>query len=60
MTDKMKTEELNEGELDQVTGGVGMLLPAVQSARESARATASPSAVSKKETTGGYQKIEIT
>lgn len=33
MTDKMKTEELSEGELDQVTGGVGLLLPAVQAAR---------------------------
>ncbi|WP_108812252.1 bacteriocin [Sphingorhabdus sp. Alg231-15] len=34
MTDVTKTEELNEAELDQVTGGVALLLPAVQSVRE--------------------------
>lgn len=30
MTDKKKTEELNEAELENVQGGVGLLLPAVQ------------------------------
>ena len=37
MTDKKQNEELNEAELDNVQGGVGLLLPAVQSAREAAR-----------------------
>jgi len=34
MTNVKKTEELNEAELDQVQGGVGLLLPAVQAVRE--------------------------
>ena len=34
MTDKKQTEELNEAELDNVQGGVSLLLPAVQSVRE--------------------------
>ena len=36
MTEKTKKTELNEAELDQVQGGVGLLLPAVQAAREPA------------------------
>tara|TARA_R110000824_G_scaffold111734_10_gene260448 strand:+ start:1653 stop:1853 length:201 start_codon:yes stop_codon:yes gene_type:complete len=36
MTDAMKNTELNEAELDQVQGGIGLLLPAVQAAREPA------------------------
>lgn len=39
MTDKKKTTELNETELDNVQGGVGLLLPAVQAAREKAVAS---------------------
>ncbi|MEP2989853.1 MAG: hypothetical protein ABJN65_12280 [Parasphingorhabdus sp.] len=41
MIDKKQTEELNEAELDNVQGGVGLLLPAVQSAREAARGSRS-------------------
>lgn len=36
MTDVMKKTELNEAELDQVQGGIALLLPAVQSVRETA------------------------
>jgi len=33
MTDTKKTTELNDAELDNVQGGIGLLLPAVQRAR---------------------------
>lgn len=36
MTDAMKNTELNDTELEQVQGGIGLLLPAVQAAREPA------------------------
>ena len=39
MTDKKKPEELSEDDLSNVEGGVGLLLPAVQKAREAARKT---------------------
>lgn len=42
MTDVKKTEELNEAELDQVTGGIGLLLPAVQAVREPSARKAVP------------------
>ena len=34
MTHKTADAELSEGELDEVKGGIGLLLPAVQRARE--------------------------
>jgi|GEM_PF-3557542 len=36
MTDKTKTEELEETQLDNVQGGMGLLLPAVQIPPETA------------------------
>ncbi|WP_221892868.1 DUF1559 family PulG-like putative transporter [Parasphingopyxis marina] len=42
MTNKTKPEELNNDELENVTGGIALLLPAVQSAREAARSTDTP------------------
>jgi len=36
MTDKTKTTELTDKDLDDVSGGIALLLPAVQSAREAA------------------------
>lgn len=64
MTDKKKTEELNEAELDQVTGGVGLLLPAVQAAREPAslKATgksAKSTAVPSEDFTLSYEEIKV-
>lgn len=49
MTDK-KSEEFNDAELDQVTGGA-LLLPAVQSAREVVSSTPKKSSRSTKDTT---------
>jgi bacteriocin-like protein len=41
MTAKTKKDELNENELDEVQGGIALLLPAVQAAREAARRSSS-------------------
>lgn len=52
MTDRIKKDELNEKELEQVQGA-GLLLPAVQSAREAARRDSS-SKNSKEFLSSGY------
>ncbi len=58
------TEELNEAELDQVTGGVALLLPAVQAARSplSLKAKGTPAkstAVPSEDFTLNYEKIKV-
>ena len=55
MTEKTKKTELNEAELDQVQGGVGLLLPAVQSVRESAARRSVPT----ENFSLNYEKIRV-
>lgn len=64
MTDLTKTEELNEAELNQVTGGVGLLLPAVQAAREpkslkAAGTSAKRAAPPAEDFTLNYEEIKV-
>lgn len=64
MTDRIENEELNENELDQITGGVALLLPAVQAARgpssfKATGASAKGSAVPTEDLSLNYEKIKV-
>lgn len=65
MTDRIENEELNEDELDQVTGGYSLQLPAVQVDRtpasfKAAGASAKSKAVPSEDFSLNYEKIKVS
>ncbi len=60
MTKKSTNQELNETELDDVQGGVALLLPAVSAAREAARNDSSAQSSTPTESLSlNYEKIKF-
>ncbi|MEP2989854.1 MAG: bacteriocin [Parasphingorhabdus sp.] len=65
MTDRIENKELNENELDQITGGVALLLPAVQAARgpssfKTTSTSAKGRAVPTEDFSLNYEKIKVS
>jgi hypothetical protein len=55
MTEKKTPEVIEDADLDETSGGVGMLLPAVQKIREAAATTSTPTATVNLSKTGAGQ-----
>lgn len=52
MTDKKTPEVIEDADLDEASGGIALLLPAVQKVREAAATTSSPTVNLSKAGTG--------